>query len=228
MNALKIGYTKKNPEKRAAELSKQASTPSPLHVLYSAPHSTPKQLEKRVHWRLKKTKLGREFFKVNLFQAVHIIVRCSEELNDESLNLYTEIDRAIEIATKHENHFRKRMTIWQGVDQKWVKVLHVAGYSIENLGLLFGRRHKTVLKRLLYEYPLGKGETPWGQGELHLLNNSLDQNCSFEKLARALGRPTEEIIRRQVFLKKCKRYLNWPSYQYWPQARPKKRYRKRI
>jgi hypothetical protein len=72
---VKIGYTKNNPEDRANQLSKSTGVPTPFNVVYSYSCFNGERIEKAVHKHFRKQRVNsqREFFYVNVDEAIKII-----------------------------------------------------------------------------------------------------------------------------------------------------------
>ena len=71
-NYLKVGYTERDPEVRAKELS-DTSSPHPHVVEYAALVNNARRTENSVHQQLNSHKEGKEWFSCDLFTAVSII-----------------------------------------------------------------------------------------------------------------------------------------------------------
>lgn len=72
---VKIGYTKNDPIERANQLSKSTGVPTPFNVIYSYSCFNGERIEKAVHkhFRKKRVNSQREFFYVNVDEAIKII-----------------------------------------------------------------------------------------------------------------------------------------------------------
>jgi hypothetical protein len=72
---VKIGYTKGNPIDRANQLSKSTGVPTPFNVVYSYSCFNGERIEKAVHkhFRKKRVNTQREFFYVELDEAIKAI-----------------------------------------------------------------------------------------------------------------------------------------------------------
>lgn len=72
---VKIGYTKGDPIDRATTLSKSTGVPTPFNVVYSYSCFNGERIEKAVHkhFRTKRVNTQREFFYVDIDEAIKII-----------------------------------------------------------------------------------------------------------------------------------------------------------
>jgi hypothetical protein len=72
---VKIGYTKSDPNERANTLSKSTGVPTPFNVVYSYSCFNGERIEKAVHKHLRKKRVNsqREFFYVELNEAIKVI-----------------------------------------------------------------------------------------------------------------------------------------------------------
>ena len=72
---VKIGYTKYDPIERANALSKSTGVPTPFNVVYSYSCFNGERIEKAVHKHFRKKRVNgqREFFYVNVDEAIKII-----------------------------------------------------------------------------------------------------------------------------------------------------------
>jgi hypothetical protein len=72
---VKIGYTKNNPVERANQLSKSTGVPTPFNVVYSYSCFNGERIEKAVHKHFRKKRVNnqREFFYVDVDEAIKII-----------------------------------------------------------------------------------------------------------------------------------------------------------
>jgi len=80
---VKIGYTKNNPEERANQLSKSTGVPTPFNVVYSYSCFNGERIEKAVHKHFRKQRVSsqREFFYVDVDEAVKIIESIGAKLD---------------------------------------------------------------------------------------------------------------------------------------------------
>lgn len=85
---VKIGKTKREPEKRAEELSKRTGVAVPFIVSYKVKVGDPSRLEKQVHQELSEKRVNprREFFNISSTEAIKAINRKLDEMthNDHS------------------------------------------------------------------------------------------------------------------------------------------------
>lgn len=81
---VKIGKTHRDPEARAAELSKHSGFPKPFTVAYKTIVSNCGLVEKIVHQRLSIHRVAnnREFFSIKVPEAVALIKKVSEEIDE--------------------------------------------------------------------------------------------------------------------------------------------------
>jgi hypothetical protein len=72
---VKIGYTKNDPTERANILSKSTGVPTPFNVVYSYSCFNGERIEKAVHKHFRKQRVNnqREFFYVNVDEAIKVI-----------------------------------------------------------------------------------------------------------------------------------------------------------
>jgi hypothetical protein len=72
---VKIGYTKNDPTERANTLSKSTGVPTPFNVVYSYSCFNGERIEKAVHKHFRKQRVNnqREFFYVNVDEAIKVI-----------------------------------------------------------------------------------------------------------------------------------------------------------
>ena len=79
-NIIKIGYTSKDPVSRAHEISKATGVPSPFKVLYQVKCFNGLKIEKATHNHLSKykTQSNKEFFEIDLEDAIEIILKYKE------------------------------------------------------------------------------------------------------------------------------------------------------
>jgi hypothetical protein len=80
---IKIGYTKGDPIDRAHALSKSTGVPTPFNVVYSYSCFNGERIEKAVHKHFRKQRVNkqREFFYVDLDEAVQIIESLGAKLD---------------------------------------------------------------------------------------------------------------------------------------------------
>lgn len=69
---IKVGYTMKDPELRAAELN-HTGAPHPYNVDYDVLIENPREIENRVHCYLKNQKEGKEWFRCTTKEAIAAI-----------------------------------------------------------------------------------------------------------------------------------------------------------
>jgi hypothetical protein len=80
---VKIGYTKGDPIDRANALSKSTGVPTPFNVVYSYSCFNGERIEKAVHKHFRKQRVNkqREFFYVEIDEAVQIIESLGAKLD---------------------------------------------------------------------------------------------------------------------------------------------------
>lgn len=80
---VKIGYTKGDPIDRADQLSKSTGVPTPFNVVYSYSCFNGERIEKAVHkhFRKKRVNSQREFFYVELDEAIKVIESLGSKLD---------------------------------------------------------------------------------------------------------------------------------------------------
>jgi type VI protein secretion system component Hcp len=80
---VKIGYTKGDPIDRANTLSKSTGVPTPFNVVYSYSCFNGERIEKAVHKHFRKQRVNkqREFFYVDLDEAIQIIESLGAKLD---------------------------------------------------------------------------------------------------------------------------------------------------
>jgi hypothetical protein len=80
---VKIGYTKNDPTERANTLSKSTGVPTPFNVVYSYSCFNGERIEKAVHkhFRKKRVNSQREFFYVNVDEAIKVIESLGDTLD---------------------------------------------------------------------------------------------------------------------------------------------------
>ena len=80
---VKIGYTKGDPIDRANTLSKSTGVPTPFNVVYSYSCFNGERIEKAVHKHFRKQRVNkqREFFYVNVEEAIQIIESLGAKLD---------------------------------------------------------------------------------------------------------------------------------------------------
>jgi hypothetical protein len=80
---IKIGYTKGDPIDRANALSKSTGVPTPFNVVYSYSCFNGERIEKAVHKHFQKQRVNkqREFFYVDLDEAIQIIESLGAKLD---------------------------------------------------------------------------------------------------------------------------------------------------
>lgn len=80
---IKIGYTKNDPGERANQLSKSTGVPTPFNVVYSYSCFNGERIEKAVHKHFRKQRVNsqREFFYVDVDEAVKIIESIGAKLD---------------------------------------------------------------------------------------------------------------------------------------------------
>jgi T5orf172 domain-containing protein len=81
IQGLKIGYSTKSPEERAAELSEPTGIPSPFVVAWDEQVADCEEVERLVHSRLKQFRFNvrREFFQVPLKYAIQILTEVAAQ-----------------------------------------------------------------------------------------------------------------------------------------------------
>ncbi len=72
---VKIGYTLRSPDERAAELSGTSGIPTPFKVAYSFECDDPEAVEQRLHNRFASTRVnfGREFFRLSVGEVIEAL-----------------------------------------------------------------------------------------------------------------------------------------------------------
>ena len=80
---VKIGYTKNDPGERANQLSKSTGVPTPFNVVYSYSCFNGERIEKAVHKHFRKQRVNsqREFFYVDVDEAIKIIESIGAKLD---------------------------------------------------------------------------------------------------------------------------------------------------
>lgn len=80
---VKIGYTKGDPIDRANQLSKSTGVPTPFNVVYSYSCFNGERIEKAVHKHFRKQRVNkqREFFYVDLDEAIQVIESLGAKLD---------------------------------------------------------------------------------------------------------------------------------------------------
>lgn len=80
---IKIGYTKGDPIDRANTLSKSTGVPTPFNVVYSYNCFNGERIEKAVHKHFRKQRVNkqREFFYVDINEAIQIIESLGTKLD---------------------------------------------------------------------------------------------------------------------------------------------------
>ena len=80
---VKIGYTKNDPGERANQLSKSTGVPTPFDVVYSYSCFNGERIEKAVHKHFRKQRVNsqREFFYVDVDEAIKIIESIGAKLD---------------------------------------------------------------------------------------------------------------------------------------------------
>jgi hypothetical protein len=80
---IKIGYTKGDPIDRANTLSKSTGIPTPFNVIYSYSCFNGERIEKAVHKHFRKQRVNkqREFFYVDVDEAIQIIESLGTKLD---------------------------------------------------------------------------------------------------------------------------------------------------
>jgi hypothetical protein len=80
---VKIGYTKNDPGERANQLSKSTGVPTPFNVVYSYNCFNGERIEKAVHKHFRKQRVNsqREFFYVDVDEAIKIIESIGAKLD---------------------------------------------------------------------------------------------------------------------------------------------------
>ena len=84
---LKIGFTDRTPDERAAELSASTGVPLPFKVAYSLEVDSAQRLEAQIHRTLFKQRLNdkREFFNIPLAEAIEAADSCKAKAEAAAL-----------------------------------------------------------------------------------------------------------------------------------------------
>jgi hypothetical protein len=151
-NALKVGYTYKNPQERASQLSNLTGVPNPLNVVYYVNTSNPEIIENSVKIALKKKSFGKEFFTVPVYEAVSIIVEKIQKTNNEEIDIIIELKKAAflinEFYDRGISPYNRRSTIWGEKSLQSLIYLCQRGLSSKELAAVFQHQEKTIKKRI--------------------------------------------------------------------------------
>ena len=163
---IKIGYTNRTPEVRAAELD-GTSSPFPHVIEYAVRVLDPASLEKNVHVQLKSNNVGKEWFECDLLLAVRTIrseaidTITFEQLGERLINTVEPLDQkilssnkdSVDLELQKRAVFQQKMKGYRERSEKYSlhckELQKVAQAEIEELQNIFIRTHGVFWPKIM-------------------------------------------------------------------------------